>query len=40
MGEAIRIMNTQSNRTIDGVVTGSNQVSVVPINQPAIIAAR
>ena len=40
MGETIRIMNTQSNRTIDGVVTGTNQVSVMPVNQPAIIAQR
>ncbi|MBI3419732.1 MAG: flagellar basal body P-ring formation protein FlgA [Proteobacteria bacterium] len=30
MGETVRVMNTQSNRTVDAVVTGAGQVSVTP----------
>ena len=30
MGEAVRVLNTQSNRTVDATVTGRGKVSVTP----------
>jgi flagella basal body P-ring formation protein FlgA len=38
MGESVRIMNTQSNRTVDAVVTGKNKVSVMPVG-PSHVAS-
>lgn len=39
-GETVRVVNTQSNRTIDAVVTGSNKVSAALSSGVAHIAAR
>jgi flagella basal body P-ring formation protein FlgA len=38
MGETVRIMNTQSNRTVDAVVIGKNKVSVMPVG-PSHVAS-
>lgn len=40
MGETIRVLNTQSNRTVDATVSGSGKVSVTPREETGKIAAR
>jgi flagellar basal body P-ring formation protein FlgA len=40
MGASIRVTNTQSNRVIDTVVSGPNQVVVGSGTMPSRIAAR
>lgn len=38
MGETVRVMNTQSNRTVDAVVTGQGEVAVMPAPSPGPVA--
>ncbi len=39
MGESLRVLNTQSNRAVEAVVTGKNSVTVMPLKTPKLAAA-